>query len=119
MLATAAPVKPKPHPPTPSAPPPATTPDDEGDPDTQDKLKQARAAIDRRDYDQAERLANAVINNAPGPKARAAAHLVHGLVQCEARNDQEAAQIDLRGLQNFAGMRSRLLNECRKRGVIQ
>jgi serine/threonine protein kinase len=122
-VATVEPTRPKVHPPAahpiaPTAPPPASTPEDDGDPDTREKLQQARAALDHRNYDLAEQIANAVINNAPGAKARAAAHLVHGLVQCEARNDQEAAQIDLRSLQGFGGMRSRLLNECRKRGVV-
>jgi hypothetical protein len=101
-----------------AAAPAAPVVEEEADPDTREKLQQARAAIDRHDYDQAERLANTVINNAPGPNAKAAAHLVHGLVECEARNDQEAAQIDLRNLQGFAGMRQRLLSVCRKHGVV-
>ncbi|HET9626358.1 MAG TPA: serine/threonine-protein kinase [Kofleriaceae bacterium] len=113
----------KPHTPatkpaTPPAPPSGAG-DDDGDEETRAKFQQARAALDSHHYDQAEQLANALINTAAGPKQRATAHLIHGLVQCAARNDQEAAQIDLRSLQGFPGLRARLLNECRRHGVIQ
>ncbi|MBC7978120.1 MAG: hypothetical protein H7138_24315, partial [Myxococcales bacterium] len=102
------------------APPVPAPSDREGgrDDDTRDKLKQASAALDRRDFDLAERLANAVINSASPPKQRAAARLIHGQVQCIARNDQEAAQIDLRGLEGFRAMKQRLLNVCRKHGIL-
>ena len=97
---------------------PPAGPDDEGDGDTRDKLKAATAALDRREYDLAERLANAVINSPAGPRQRATARLIHGTVQCVARNDQEAAQIDLRNLENFRALKLRLLNVCRSHGVL-
>jgi TolA-binding protein len=113
----------KPHTPAGHAATPTASPtaagDDEGDDETREKFRQARSALDNRQYDQAEQLANALINAAASPKQRATAHLIHGLVQCAARNDQEAAQIDLRGVQGFPGMRARLLAECRRHGVIQ
>jgi eukaryotic-like serine/threonine-protein kinase len=94
-------------------------PENEGDDDTRDKIAQANAALDRNEYDLAERIANAVINSASaGPRQHAAARLIHGTVQCAARNDQEAAQIDLRNLQGFPALRARLINVCRKHGVI-
>jgi len=105
------------HAPRPPAPPEEPDGDDDGD-DVRDKLKQAAAALDHRNFDLAERLANAVINSQALPKQRAAARLIHGQVQCIARNDQEAAQIDLRGLEGFRAMRARLLTLCRNRGVL-
>jgi hypothetical protein len=97
---------------------PPAAPDDEGDGDTRDKLRAATAALDRREYDLAERLANAVINSPAGPKQRATARLIHGTVQCVHRNDQEAAQIDLRNLEGFRALKLRLLNVCRSHGVL-
>jgi len=91
---------------------------DEGDDDARDKLKQANAALDSRNYDLAEKLANAVINSSATPRQRANARLIHGTVQCAARNDQEAAQIDLRNLVNFRMLHTRLLAVCRSHGVI-
>jgi serine/threonine-protein kinase len=101
-----------------SAGQPASGPDEEGDGDARDKLKEAAAALDRKQYDVAERLANAVINSPAGPKQHAAARLIHGTVQCVARNDQEAAQIDLRSLEGFRAFKARLLNVCRSHGVL-
>ena len=103
-----------PPPPVPPSPPP---PGDEDD-DMRDKLAQANAALARHDYDTAERLASAVINSSSAaPRQRAAARVVHGTVQCVARNDQEAAQIDLRNLAGFRQLRGKLLAACRGRGV--
>jgi serine/threonine-protein kinase len=90
----------------------------EGDSDARDRLKEAGAALDQHDYDLAERLANSVINSPAGPKQRATARLIHGSVQCIARNDQEAAQIDLRNLEAFHALKLRLLNVCRSHGVL-
>jgi hypothetical protein len=101
-----------------SAGQPESGPDEEGDGDTRDKLKEATAALDRHEYDLAERLANAVINSPGGPKQHATARLIHGTVQCVARNDQEAAQIDLRSLEGFRALKTRLLNVCRSHGVL-
>ncbi|HMG54523.1 MAG TPA: hypothetical protein VK601_13595 [Kofleriaceae bacterium] len=101
------------------APPPAVEGDPEGDADVRDQLKRAAAALDARDYDLAERVANAVINSSQaGPKQRATARLIHGTVQCAARNDQEAAQIDLRNLDGFRALRGRLLTVCRSHGIL-
>jgi serine/threonine-protein kinase len=104
------------HPAPPSAP---DAGDGDGDDDVRDKLKQAAAALDARSYDTAERLANTVINaSAAGPRQRASARLIHGTVQCAARNDQEAAQIDLRNLDGFRAMRTRLFQVCRGHGIV-
>ena len=97
----------------------AALPDDTGgDEDARDKLKQASTALDNHDYDLAEKLANAVINSPATPRQRATARLIHGTVQCAARNDQEAAQIDLRNLAGFRALHTRLLSVCRSHGVI-
>jgi serine/threonine-protein kinase len=96
---------------------PAAAPETGGDADAAERLQQATAALDRHDYDAAERLAVAVINAPASPKQRAAARLIHGTVQCAARNDQEAAQIDLRALENFRAVRARLLAACRGHGL--
>jgi hypothetical protein len=95
-------------------------PDDdvEGDDDARQKLAQAMAALDRHEYDQAERLANAVINAPGSPRQHATARMIHGIVQCAARNDQEAANIDLRSLEKFRNLRGRLLNVCRSHGIF-
>ena len=112
--------KPEPKPPVvqPPAPPPPPDNEGEGDDEIRDKLKQAATAFERHDYDLAERLANAVINSHGAPKQRATARLIHGQVQCVAHNDQEAAQIDLRNLENFRALRLRLLNVCRNHHVL-
>ncbi|HEY0190308.1 MAG TPA: protein kinase [Kofleriaceae bacterium] len=122
-----------------TAPPPPTAPDrprgrpahtpvatgapapaeDDGDDDTRDKLQHARAALQGHHYADAEQLANAVLNSPAGPRARASAHLIRGMTVCESRVDQEAAQIDLRALQGFPAMRSRLFSLCKSRGVLQ
>jgi serine/threonine-protein kinase len=115
-------VKTDPRPASPQTRPPAPPGDDdsaaEGDDDIRDKLKQATAALDRHDYDLAERLATQVINSPAGPRQRAAARLIHGTVQCVARNDQEAAGIDLRQLEGFRALRTKLLTVCRSHGVL-
>jgi hypothetical protein len=59
-----------------------------------------------------------VINSSASPKQRASARLIHGTVQCAARNDQEAAQIDLRALDGFRALRARLLANCRRHGML-
>jgi serine/threonine-protein kinase len=97
---------------------PVSAPDEEGDADARDKIKEATVALDRHEYDLAERLANSVINASASPKQRATARLIHGTVQCLARNDQEAAQIDLRNLEGFRALKARLLNVCRSHGVL-
>jgi serine/threonine-protein kinase len=104
--------RPVPHP----APPPEA--DAAADPDARDKLQQAEAALDGHDYNRAERLANAVINSSASARQRASARLIHGTVQCAARNDQEAAQIDLRALDGFRALRARLLSVCRQHGIL-
>jgi eukaryotic-like serine/threonine-protein kinase len=96
----------------------STNADGDADPDARDKLQQAAAALDGHDYDRAERLANAVINSSANAKQRATARLIHGTVQCAARNDQEAAQIDLRALDGFRALRTRLLSVCRSHGIL-
>jgi serine/threonine-protein kinase len=97
---------------------PAVAPPDDEDDDAREKLAQANAALERRDYDAAERLATAVVNSPAGPRQRAAARLIHGTVQCVARNDQEAAQIDLRNLVGFRALRAKLLAVCRNHGIL-
>jgi len=89
---------------------PSIAGDDDG---AGEKLQQATAALAQRNYDLAERLANAVINSSASPKLRAQARLVHGTVMCLARNDQENAQIDLRQLASFPALRNQLLKICR------
>ncbi|HET7503192.1 MAG TPA: protein kinase [Kofleriaceae bacterium] len=111
----ARPTAPRPQAHVPARPAPA--PDDDGDPDVRDRLKEARAALDRHEYDRAERLANAVINGPATPRQKAMARLIHGTVQCVARNDQEAAQIDLRSLEGFRALRAQLLGVCRSHGL--
>jgi hypothetical protein len=100
------------------APPAATEASADLDDDVPRKLHEATAALDHQSFDLAERLANSIINSPAGPKARATARLIHGQVQCIARNDQEAAQIDVRSLEAFRALQIRLLNVCRKHGVV-
>jgi serine/threonine-protein kinase len=88
-----------------------------GDEEARDRLLQAEAALDKHEYDLAERLASAVINSAASPRQRALARLIHGTVQCVARNDQEAAQIDLRNLGGFRALKARLVTVCRTHGI--
>jgi serine/threonine-protein kinase len=95
----------------------ATEADNDADPDARDKLQQATAALDAHEYDHAERLANAVISSSASARQRATARMIHGTVQCAARNDQEAAQIDLRALTGFHVLRARLLSACRSHGM--
>jgi serine/threonine-protein kinase len=104
------------HPTPPPAPP--TDDDVEGDEGVRQKLKEAAAALERREYDTAERLANAVIHSPGSPRQHASARLIHGSVQCAARNDQEAAGIDLRSLERFRVLRAKLLAVCRSHGVL-
>jgi eukaryotic-like serine/threonine-protein kinase len=122
---TVAPGRPKPGPASqpggrPKPPPPIDDEEgeEEGDDDVRQKLKQASAALERRDYDLAERLAMSVINAPAGRRQHAAARLIHGSVQCAARNDQEAAGIALRGLAGFRAMRAKLLATCRSHGIL-
>jgi eukaryotic-like serine/threonine-protein kinase len=104
---------------TPHPPAPIDAPSDaDADPDARDKLQQAEAALAGHDYDRAERLANGVINSSASARQRASARLVHGTVQCAARNDQETAQIDLRALDGFRALRARLLTVCRRHGML-
>jgi eukaryotic-like serine/threonine-protein kinase len=104
-------------------PRPVVSPDDGDEPDDADdsvreRLRDAAAALDRQDYDRAERLAKSVINSPASPRAHAQAHLIHGKVQCIARNDQEAFGIDLRRLTRFPAIRAKLLGACRSRGML-
>jgi hypothetical protein len=105
-----------------SIPPPPDEDDgdepDGGDDDIRQKLRDATAALDAKDHDRAERLATSVINSPASRRQHASARLIRGTVQCLARNDQEAAGIDLRGLAGFPKMRARLLGICRQRGVL-
>jgi len=101
-----------------SAAPAAPAADADADPDARDKLQQAEAALKAHDYDRAERLANGVINSSASARQRATARLIHGSVQCAARNDQEAAQIDLRALDGFRALRAQLLATCRRHGML-
>ncbi|HEU4729712.1 MAG TPA: protein kinase [Kofleriaceae bacterium] len=109
-----APARPAPAPPAPRESPAS---DDEGEPEVRDKLGEASAALEAHEYDRAERLANAVVNSSATPRQKALARLIHGTVQCVARNDQEAAQIDLRSLAGFRALRARLLGVCRSHGL--
>ena len=93
------------------------TPDTADDVDARAKLVQAEAALGRHEYDLAERAASAVINSTASARQRATARLVHGTVQCAARNDQEAAQIDLRNLDGFRGLKARLIAACQSHGI--
>ena len=106
--------RPVPHPVAPAG----AADDAGGDPDARDRLQQAAAALDGGDYSGAERLANAVINSAASAKQRASARLIHGTVQCASRNDQEAAQIDLRSLDGFRALRMKLITVCRQHGIV-
>ncbi len=102
-------------------PPPATPVADDnagGDDEIRQKLQQATTALAQHDYDLAERLANMVINSPASPKQHAAARLVHGTVQCAARNDQEAAQIDLRNLDGFRALKAQLITVCKNHGIL-
>ena len=92
----------------------SSTDDDE----IRQKLQQATAALAQHDYDLAERLATMVINSPASPRQHANARLVHGTVQCVARNDQEAAQIDLRNLEGFHAQKTKLLDVCKSHGIM-
>ncbi|HEX2690172.1 MAG TPA: serine/threonine-protein kinase [Kofleriaceae bacterium] len=88
------------------------------DSDVHDNLLHAAAASEQHNYDLAERLANAVINAPASPKQHANARLLHGTIQCIARSDQEAAQIDLRNLDGFRALKARLIAVCRSHGIL-
>ena len=76
-------------------------------------------AMDASQWDLAERLANAVISSASAPPhQRAAARLVHGIVQCAAHNDDEGAMTDMRSLGKFPRLRARLLEACHQHGAL-
>jgi len=102
----------------PSPPPPVGDDNAGGDDEIRQKLQQATAALAQHDYDLAERLANMVINSPASPKQHASARLVHGTVQCAARNDQEAAQIDLRNLEGFRALKAQLITVCKDHGIL-
>jgi eukaryotic-like serine/threonine-protein kinase len=129
------PAAPKPAAPKPAAPKPPKLPagkpvghdakqpvsaddDTDGNDDARQKLQQAADALAQHDYDVVERLANAVINAPASPKQHARARLLHGTVQCAARNDQEAAQIDLRNLEGFRALKARLVAVCKRHGIL-
>jgi eukaryotic-like serine/threonine-protein kinase len=102
-------------------PPPTPTGGDDatdGDDEIRQKLQEAATALARHDYDLAERLATMVINSPASPKQRASARVVHGTVQCVARNDQEAAQIDLRNLDGFRALKAQLITVCKQHGIL-
>jgi len=110
-----------PHPAPPTAEPATAESPEVGadlDDDVPRKLHEATAALEHKNFELAERLANAIINSPAGAKQRATARLIHGQVACIAHNDQEAAQIDVRNLESFRALRSRLLNVCRSHGVV-
>ena len=92
--------------------------DADGNDDARQKLQQAADALAQQDYDAVERLANAVINAPASPKQHARARLLHGTVQCAARNDQEAAQIDLRSLNGFRALKAKLVAVCKRHGIL-
>jgi serine/threonine-protein kinase len=87
------------------------------DDDIPRKLHEASVALAAQSFELAERLSSAVIHSPAGPKQRATARLIHGQVACLAHNDQEAAQIDARSLENFRALRTRLVNACRSHGI--
>ena len=102
----------------PSPAPPAGDDNAGGDDEIRQKLQQAATALAQHDYDLAERLATMVINSPASPRQHASARLVHGTVQCAARNDQEAAQIDLRNLDGFRALKAQLLTVCKNHGIM-
>lgn len=106
--------------PPPPSPPQDDTADDEGDTASADKLKQAEEAIRAGQWPRAEQLANAVLNSEDAkPKQKARAAMVHGIVQCLGRNNEEGALADLRRMKGtFTFLRKRLLLTCQKAGFL-
>jgi tRNA A-37 threonylcarbamoyl transferase component Bud32 len=104
----------RPRPPEGSGAKPAG-PEDEG---VKKLLDDAEAALAGGQPDRAERLANTVISSPDaGPRQRAQAHAIHGIVKCTQQNDQEAAAIDLRSLRGYGALAGRLIDRCKRAGI--
>jgi hypothetical protein len=105
--------------PTPPPPPP---PDDDKDDDalSAEKLRQAEEALRDSQWPRAEQLANAVLNSDDSkPKQKARAAMIHGMVQCLGRNNEEGALTDLRRMKGaYPFLRKRLLVACQKAGFL-
>ena len=110
---------------TPQPPPPPPPPDDDAtdandDAASAEKLKQAEEAVRAGQWPRAEQLANAVLNSEDArPKQKARAAMIHGIVQCLGRNNEEGALTDLRRMKGaFPFLRKRLLVACQKAGFL-
>jgi eukaryotic-like serine/threonine-protein kinase len=108
-----------PQPPQPP-PPPDDNGDDEGDAASAEKLRQAEEALRAGQWPRAEQLANAVLNSEDAkPKQKARGAMIHGMVQCLGRNNEEGALTDLRRMKgNYPFLRRRLLTACQKAGFL-
>ncbi len=89
-----------------------------GDENAKQRLDEAEEALRVKDTSRAERLATSVINGeSSGANQKVHAHLIRGMIACEA-SDQEHAMIELRSVtRNYQRMHKRLLETCRKAGV--
>ena len=113
---------PRVKPPAVKPPPPTPTPETEapGDPEIDQRLTDAEAALRAKAASRASQLANVVITSQSATRGqRAHAHVIHGIMQCTDAHSEEGAQIDLRQLAGFPGMRHRLIAACHAEGVLQ
>ncbi|HSD89919.1 MAG TPA: protein kinase [Kofleriaceae bacterium] len=93
--------------------------DSAGDATAAQKLRDADDALHASQWSRAEQLANAVINNEDAwPKQKARASMIHGMVQCLGRNNEEIALTDLRRITSAPVFRRRLLSTCQKAGFL-
>jgi hypothetical protein len=111
----------KKHVATPPPPPDeADDNDNSGDSASAEKLRQAEEAVHASQWPRAEQLANSVMNSEDAkPKQKARAVMIHGIVQCLGRNNEEGALTDLRRMKGaFPVLRKRLLAACQKAGFL-
>ncbi|MBA2542302.1 MAG: protein kinase [Deltaproteobacteria bacterium] len=82
---------------------------------------QAQRALQARDFDSAERLAGGVIVSPDsGPRQKARARMIRGIVRCVARNNEEAAGLDLKAIpRGFRQLRAALLSSCQAQGYLK
>jgi hypothetical protein len=105
---------------TPATPDDADDNDNEGDSASAEKLRQAEEAVHATQWPRAEQLVNSVMNSEDArPKQKARAVMIHGIVQCLGRNNEEGALTDLRRMKGaFPLLRKRLLAVCQKAGFL-
>jgi len=82
---------------------------------------QAQRALGERNFDAAERLAGSVIVSPDtGAPQKARARMIRGIVRCVARNNEEAAGLDLKAIpRGFRQLRATLISSCQAQGYLK